>query len=50
VNDSKDPLGSFRDRHENLGLGQIPVEEFKLLVNSPLTKNIPMVLEVPGLE
>jgi len=50
VNDSKDPLGSFRDRHENLGFGQIPEEEFKLLVNSPLTKDIPMILEVPGLE
>lgn len=50
INDSKDPLGSFRDRHENLGVGQIPEEEFKLLVNSPLTKDIPMILEVPGLD
>ncbi len=48
VNDSKDPLGSFRDRHENIGMGQIPMEEFRLLVNSPLTKDKPMVLEVPG--
>ncbi|CAN5182179.1 deoxyribonuclease IV [soil metagenome] len=50
VNDSKDPLESFRDRHENLGIGQIPVEEFKLLVNNPMTKDIPMILEVPGLD
>lgn len=50
INDSKDPLGSFRDRHENLGMGQIPEEEFRLLVNNPLTKNIPFILEVPGLE
>lgn len=50
INDSKDELGSFRDRHENLGMGQIPMEEFRLLVNSPLTKDIPMILEVPGLD
>lgn len=48
INDSKDPLGSFRDRHENLGFGQIPEEEFKLLVNDKRTKNFPMLLEVPG--
>jgi len=48
INDSKDPLGSFRDRHENIGMGQIPEEEFRLLVNSPLTKDKPMILEVPG--
>lgn len=50
INDSKDTLGSFRDRHENLGFGQIPKEEFRLLVNSPLTKDLPMILEVPGLD
>ena len=50
INDSKDPLGSFRDRHENLGMGQIPEDEFKMLVNSSLTKNKPFILEVPGLD
>lgn len=50
INDSKDPLGSFRDRHENLGMGQIAEEEFRLLVNSPITKDKPMILEVPGLD
>jgi deoxyribonuclease-4 len=50
INDSKDSLGSFRDRHENIGMGQIPIEEFRLLVSSPLTRDIPMILEVPGLD
>ncbi|HVZ58676.1 MAG TPA: deoxyribonuclease IV [Patescibacteria group bacterium] len=50
INDSRDPLGSFRDRHENLGMGQIPEEEFKLLVNSSLTKDKPFILEVPGID
>jgi len=48
VNDSRDPLGSFRDRHENIGEGTIPLEEFRLLVNSPLTSTLPLILEVPG--
>jgi len=50
INDSRDPLGSFRDRHENLGFGQIPEQEFKLLVNDTRTKNFPMLLEVPGVD
>lgn len=50
INDSKDSLGSFRDRHENLGMGQIPEEEFTMLVNSHLTKDKPFILEVPGLD
>lgn len=50
INDSKDPLGSYRDRHENIGVGQIPKNEFKLLMNDPLTNNKPMILEVPGFD
>lgn len=48
VNDSKDTLGSFRDRHENIGEGNIPLEEFRLLLNNPKTRDIPFILEVPG--
>ncbi len=48
VNDSKDSLGSFRDRHENIGKGTIGLETFRLLLNNSLTKNIPFILEVPG--
>lgn len=32
INDSKDELGSFRDRHENIGKGTIPEETFHLLL------------------
>lgn len=48
INDSKDPLGSYRDRHENLGEGTIPLEEFRLLLTDNRTKHLPMILEVPG--
>lgn len=48
VNDSKDELGSFRDRHENIGEGSIPMNEFELLVNHEITRDKPFLLEVPG--
>lgn len=48
VNDSKDDLGSFRDRHENLGEGTIPKETFRLYCSEPETKDLPFLLEVPG--
>ncbi len=50
VNDSKDTLGSFRDRHENIGEGNIPPETFRLYVNEQATKNIPFILETPGFD
>jgi len=50
INDSKDVLGSFRDRHENIGEGTIPNETFRLLTNEQITKYIPFILEVPGVE
>lgn len=50
LNDSKDLLGSFRDRHENIGQGNVGNETFQLLVNHPQTKNLPFILEVPGFD
>ncbi|TPX60387.1 hypothetical protein PhCBS80983_g01802 [Powellomyces hirtus] len=47
LNDSKEGLGSKKDRHENLGKGQIGWECFRLLMNDPRMNNIPMVLETP---
>ncbi|MFP4234568.1 MAG: deoxyribonuclease IV [Nitriliruptoraceae bacterium] len=45
VNDSKDPLGSGRDRHENLGAGQLDPSE--LLAALELA-DAPAVVETPG--
>jgi len=50
VNDSKDPFGSLRDRHENIGMGEVGVDVFKNILNHTKTKNIPCILEVPGFE
>lgn len=47
VNDSKNPLGSHKDRHENIGLGTIGFDNLlKVLYNSRL-ENIPKILETP---
>lgn len=48
INDSKKPLDSRVDRHENLGHGYIGLEAFRLLLNDDRFDNIPMVLETPG--
>lgn len=50
VNDSRDPFGSGRDRHENLGDGLIPGDELQTVLNQPELAAIPLILEVPGLE
>jgi deoxyribonuclease-4 len=48
LNDSKTPLGSRHDRHENLGEGAIGRETLSRFLNLPLFKDVPAVLEVPG--
>ena len=46
-NDSKKPLGSRVDRHENLGDGAIGALAFKLLVNDPRFEQVPIIVETP---
>jgi deoxyribonuclease-4 len=48
ANDAKEPLGSHRDRHENIGMGQIGSEGFTALLTHPKLQKIPWILEVPG--
>ncbi len=48
VNDSRDEYFSHKDRHANLGEGQIPIEQMKEFVNNPLVRHLPLILEVPG--
>ncbi|MGB2952763.1 MAG: deoxyribonuclease IV [Gaiellaceae bacterium] len=47
VNDSKAPLGSNRDRHENIGEG-ILGERLGVFLSHPSLQGLPAVLEVPG--
>ncbi len=50
VNDSKSPLGSNLDRHENIGLGLIGRAGFKNILRQPLLQNKPLIMEVPGFD
>ncbi len=48
LNDSKDPLGSLRDRHENIGAGSMGLEPFSFLLNHHSTRHLPFIIETPG--
>lgn len=48
VNDSMKPLGSRKDRHANLGEGEIGMPCFKTIMTHPHLKDVPKYLETPG--
>ena len=48
LNDSKNPFGSHKDRHELLGEGNLGIETFRKIVNHPYLKTLPMILETPN--
>jgi deoxyribonuclease-4 len=48
LNDSKDPLGSEKDNHQDIGYGEIGDEGFRNLVNAEEFEDLPMVLETPS--
>ena len=50
INDSRDPFGSLRDRHDNIGEGAVGKEVFRLLLNHPQTKHLPFIIETPGFD
>jgi deoxyribonuclease-4 len=50
ANDSKNPLGARKDRHENIGKGHIGEEGFRRLLRHPELRKYPWILEVPGFE
>ncbi|MGA2465490.1 MAG: deoxyribonuclease IV [Thermodesulfobacteriota bacterium] len=47
LNDSKTPLGSRKDRHWHIGEGYIGLEGFRNLINHPLLKHLPGIMETP---
>lgn len=48
ANDSRDPLGSHRDRHAAIGVGTIGIEPFAELFVHPATRGVPVIVETPG--
>jgi deoxyribonuclease-4 len=49
-NDSQMALGSNRDRHANIGQGEIGEEGFRALLHERRLAAKPFILEVPGFE
>jgi deoxyribonuclease-4 len=45
VNDSRDPAGSKRDRHESIGRGTIGRDAFAALFSAPAVRGVPLVVE-----
>lgn len=48
LNDSKNELGSHKDRHEKIGQGHIGMEAFGRIINHPVLRNLPFYLETPN--
>lgn len=48
LNDSKNPRGSHKDRHERIGEGCIGAEAFRAVVTDPRLRDLPMILETPN--
>ncbi|ELQ76223.1 Major apurinic/apyrimidinic endonuclease/3'-repair diesterase APN1, partial [Trachipleistophora hominis] len=49
LNDSKEDLGSKKDRHESIGKGKIGLEAFKFIMKDERFENVPKVLETPDI-
>jgi len=50
TNDSMDVCGALKDRHQNLGDGEIGLRAFEELLAHPVAQNAPLILETPGME
>jgi len=48
LNDSKNPFASHKDRHACIGSGNLGIETFRNVVNHPVLKKLPMILETPN--
>jgi deoxyribonuclease-4 len=48
ANDSRDPCGSRRDRHENIGAGSLGEAAFAELLAHPAMAQVPVVVETPS--
>ena len=50
ANDSMDVCGALKDRHQNLGDGEIGIKPFEELLAHPAVRTAPLILETPGME
>jgi deoxyribonuclease-4 len=50
INDSKNVQGAHKDRHENIGYGEIGFETLNKIVHNPRLKDVPKILETPYID
>ena len=50
INDSKNSLGSHKDRHENVGKGTIGLDNLINIINNSKLKDVPKILETPYID
>ncbi|NDL68026.1 deoxyribonuclease IV [Anaerotalea alkaliphila] len=48
LNDSKNPLGSHKDRHEKIGEGSLGLDAIARIINHPRLRGLPFYLETPN--
>lgn len=48
LNDSKNPIGSRKDRHEKIGQGFIGIEVFRKILSNKYISKLPIILETPN--
>ena len=50
INDTKNPQGAHKDRHANIGDGNLGFDVLKYIVHHPKLMNIPKILETPYID
>ena len=50
INDSKNPLGSHKDRHENIDKGTIGLNTLMKVIDCDKLKDVPKILETPYID
>jgi len=48
LNDSMNPVGSHKDRHEKIGDGTLGIDTIKAVINHPKLRDLPFFLETPN--
>ena len=48
INDSMNPLGSHKDRHQKIGEGTLGVDTFENIINHSKLRDLPFYLETPN--
>ncbi|USS87384.1 deoxyribonuclease IV [Fructilactobacillus hinvesii] len=50
LNDDKNPLGSHKDRHENIGFGTIGFAALNAIAHDSKLKDVPKIMETPAIK